>query len=95
MNPFIEKTISVAPGVINTLLSVIKDKSNKSSSLSSKSETSPTEFVNENIDKGVNISVKRVLNIGGFGIILTYALTDITTNGITKYNLILMELHRE
>jgi len=67
-------------GLANTALSLIKDKT----------RDADTSFIRESVKKGVSISSKRVLNLGGTGAILTTALFLISTNGPNKWNVILV-----
>lgn len=65
MIPLLNKLIS-APiaGVINTALSLIKDKT-----------ASPDDsFIHEKIKNGVSVSSKRVLNLGGTSAIIGFAI---------------------
>jgi hypothetical protein len=74
---------ALLPAVINTGLSLIKDK---------KAAKKETDFVHEEIEKGVQISSKRVLSLVGTGAIVSFALADMSTNGINQYNLIALSL---
>ena len=67
-------------GIANSLLSLVKDKT----------RDGDTSFIRENIRKGVSISSKRVLNLIGTSMIVTFALMDMQTNGINKFNLIVL-----
>lgn len=67
-------------GLVNTGLSLIKDKTHDAD----------TSFIQEKIKNGVSISSKRMLNLGGTFAIITYCLSDMSINGITMLNLILL-----
>jgi len=64
-------------GLINTALSLIKDKT----------RDADTSFIRENVKKGVSVSSKRVLNLVGTGTIVSFAIMDMATSGINKANL--------
>lgn len=60
MKPILDSVL----GVVNTGLSLIKDKT-----------ASPDDsFIHEKVKNGVSISSKRALNIGGTGAIVSFAL---------------------
>lgn len=83
-NP-IAAILAVVPGVINTVASLVKDKKKDTAA-----EPKETDFVHEAIDKGVQLSSKRVMNIVGTGIIVSFAIADMTANGINKLNVIVL-----
>lgn len=74
--------LAIVPGVLNTVLSVVKDKT----------KDPDTSFVEEKVRKGVSISSKRMLNLVGTPIIIATAITDMVQNGINPMNLILLLL---
>lgn len=87
--------IAIAPGIINTAISLIKDKkkiSNENVLIGESTQPAGTQFIQEDIGKGIQLSSKRLMNIGGTGLIITLAIADITTHGITKQNLCLVGL---
>ena len=73
---------NVAEGVVNTGLSLIRDKI----------RDSDTSFIREKVKKGVSISSKRVLNLTGTAAIITTALSLMTSDGLNKFNLLLLGL---
>ena len=91
MLPIFATILKIAPAIINTGISLIKDKSKDKAFTKEGSEIpAPTDFVDTAIEKGVSISSKRVLNLAGTTIIVMAALADITAHGITKFNIILL-----
>ncbi|KKQ95368.1 MAG: hypothetical protein UT21_C0006G0040 [Candidatus Woesebacteria bacterium GW2011_GWA1_39_11b] len=97
-NPIVGVLLGMVPGILNSAVSLIKDKKAKKDTIAAEgavasNDTAPlTEFVNTAIDKGVSLSSKRVMNFVGTGIIITVAMTDIGVHGITKLNLLLTAL---
>lgn len=76
-------------GVANSVVSIIKDKKKDATS-----EIQPkvTDFINEAIDKGVSLSSKRILNISGTALIVTFAVSDMTKNGIGTMNAVVLAI---
>ena len=60
-------------GIINSALSIVKDKT----------KDADMSFIQDKVKNGVSISSKRMLNLVGTGAMLTVALSDIATNGIS------------
>ena len=85
-NPLVAGLLGLVPGVINTVVSLVKDKKKKADG-----ETI-ANMVNENISEGVALSSKRVMNLVGTGVIVTLAVSLITANGPTKANLALLAI---
>jgi hypothetical protein len=79
-NFFTKNAANPTEGLINTALSLIKDKT----------RDTETSFIRDVVRKGVSISSKRVLNLTGTGAILTIALFLIQKNGLDKWTLILV-----
>ena len=72
---------NILPGILNTGLSIIRDKNQGTSN--------GTELVHKEGANGVSISGKRVLNALGTVTLMSLAYSDIQTNGINKMNLAL------
>lgn len=90
-NPLIIGAVSLLPNLISAISSIIKDK--KVQKEETKSEATTTGEVILNSVKEItdgSISSKRVLNIGGTGLIIMLAYNDISTHGITKQNICLI-----
>lgn len=77
--------IQLVPGLINSVVSIIRDKRNENLE-------SNTELVNKEIADGVSISSKRALNVAGTGVIITFALQQMVTHGISWMNLCVLLL---
>lgn len=77
--------LNLIPGIINTVASVIRDK--KQENLESN-----TELINKEVADGVSISSKRVLNVTGTGVIISFAIQQMLTHGINWMNLAVMLL---
>lgn len=87
------KAIGILPSIIQTIASVVKAKKDKKEAAKPEPETVAEGVVNSIKDAvSGEISSKRLLNIGGFGLIITIAVADISTYGITKQNLCLIGL---
>ena len=85
--PIIAGLISLIPQVVTTISSVVKDKRERK-----EAKTTPVtggETIMESVKEMVSgtVSSKRLLNIGGFGLIISLAITNINANGLTKLNL--------
>ena len=80
---------AIAPGIINTIASIIKEKRKDPTA---SVQPTGTEFVHEEIGKGIQLSSKRILNVVGTGIIVTFALADMTAHGITGMNTIVLSI---
>ena len=90
MLPIFTTLLAAVPGLLNTGLSLIRDKKQKKENkITGEAIADPTELINKDVEVGVSLSSKRILNIAGTGIIITIAVNDLTANGITRYNLIL------
>ncbi|MGV7234624.1 MAG: hypothetical protein ACQ9ET_00055 [Nitrosomonadaceae bacterium] len=83
MVPILAQIVAVLPGAINTVVSVIKDKKKKK-------EAEGTEMVHEEIAKGVSVSGKRLMSIGGAGILIPTGLAMVESN--PKVGIILIVL---
>lgn len=96
MLPIFTTLLAAVPGLLNTGLSLIKDKKAakfvKNVVGIEEIFENKTDFVDDSISKGVSLSSKRVLNIAGTGFIISIAIGDITKNGITQFNLALLGL---
>jgi hypothetical protein len=93
-NPIVlVEAISILPSLIKTLGSVFKRKKDKPEEDKEKPEGAGAQVV-ESIKDAVSgeISSKKLLNIGGFGLIIAIAISDIGIRGITKQNLVLVGL---
>ncbi len=73
---------SPAEGVINTALSLVRDKT----------KDADVSFIREKVKNGVSISSKRVLNLTGTAAIITTALGLMSANGVNKMNLLMLAL---
>ena len=87
-NP-IAAILAIAPGILNTIGSLVKDKKKGPTEAI---QPLGTEFIHEAIDKGIQLSSKRVMNLLGTGVIVTYAIADMTKNGINKMNLCVLAI---
>ena len=67
-------------GLANTALSIVRDKT----------RDGETSFIRENIKKGISISSKRVLNLVGTSVIVSFALMDMQAKGINQFNMIVL-----
>ena len=85
-NPLLAGIISAIPAVINTVGSLIRDKRK-----SKEGETDVTNVIHEDIASGVSLSSKRIMNIAGTGIIITFALSSMA-GGLTRLNVIILAL---
>lgn len=81
--------LAVVPAIANTVGSLIKDKKKDPTTAI---QPAGTEFVHEAIDKGIQLSSKRVMNLLGTGVIVTFAITNMSTNGINKMNLCVLAI---
>lgn len=87
--------IAILPGVVNTVASLIKDKkkiATEAGAIGEATQPSGTQFIQEEIGKGIQLSSKRIMNIVGTGVIVTFALNDMSANGIHKANAIVLGL---
>lgn len=89
-NPLIAGAITLLPNLISAITGIIKDK--KKAKEEAKETATTGEAVIESIKDITSgtISSKRLLNVGGFALIISLAVADITAHGITKLNLILI-----
>ena len=86
-NPLLAGIISAIPAVINTVGSLIRDKRKNK-----EGETDVTNVIHEDIASGVSLSSKRIMNITGTGIIITFALSSMAADGLTRLNVIILAL---
>ena len=86
-NPLLAGIISAIPAVINTVWSLIRDKRKNK-----EGETDVTNVIHEDIASGVSLSSKRIMNIAGTGIIITFALSSMQADGLTRLNVIILAL---
>jgi len=92
-NPLITLAAGALPGVIKTVVSLIQDKKKASAESTAAPAATIGEEVKqiaEQVKDGVQLSSKRLLNVVGTGVIVTFALSDMGVNGITKMNLIVL-----
>lgn len=71
-------------GLLSTIASIVKDKTRDANESSLKAV--------DKIRNGISVSSKRVLNLAGTFSIITLALGDMTLNGISKFNLIVLAI---
>src|SRR3990167_7862512 len=94
MNPIFANILKVVPMLLNTGLSLIRDKKKKEvvkvAGTNDVLLTDGTELIHETVESGVSLSAKRILNFAGTAIIITVALANIEANGLTKHNLVLL-----
>lgn len=93
-NPLlIANLISILPKAIETISSIVKDKKEKKEAQTN-AEATPGQVIVDSVKDAVSgsISSKRVLNIVGTGAIITLAMGDISTHGLSKLNLCLIAL---
>lgn len=69
-------------GILSTITSIVKDKTRDADESSLKAV--------DKIKNGISVSSKRVLNLAGTSAIITLALGDMTLNGISKLNLVVL-----
>lgn len=88
--PILAGLISLVPNLITTISSVIKDKKEKKAI----EVPTPAGAIVDSMKEMVSgsISSKRILNIGGSGLIISLAISNIGTNGLTKQNLALIAI---
>lgn len=90
-NPLIAGLLTLVPSIISTVTGIVKDKRE------AKAAKVETATIGEAFQESVkeitsgSISSKRLLNIVGTGVIITFALSSMA-NGITKYNVIVLAL---
>lgn len=84
-NPILTSLINVVPGVLNSVVSVVRDKRQENLG-------SNTELVQDKIADGVSISMKRVANLGVTGAVTAFALAQMAENGITWMNLAVLSI---
>lgn len=90
-NPLIAGIISLIPQAISTISSIVKDKKDRKAEAKIEPATTGEAIVDSVKDMvSGSISSKRVLNIGGTGLIITLAMANISTQGLTKLNLALI-----
>jgi len=98
-NPILAGLITLLPNLVTTVSSIIKDKRDKKQAekedvAHGTPYVTTGETIVDSLKEAVtgDISSKRVLNIGGFGLIVSIAVSDIGVHGITKQNLVLVGL---
>jgi len=92
-NPLIIGLFSLLPKAIETVATIVKDKKERKEEAKIEATTTGEAIVDSLKDVVTgSISSKRLLNIGGFGLIITLAISDISSHGITKQNLYLVAL---
>jgi len=103
-NPLLVGILTAIPSLISTISTVIKDK--KAIKEEEKTYVKPPVDIIEEPTKNIqtivadsfkeitsgSLSLKRTLNIAGTGLIISLAVADYGTHGLTKLNLILMGL---
>ena len=67
-------------GLINSGLSIIRDKT----------RDADTSFIRESVKKGISVSSKRVLNLVGTSVVVSFALMDMQAKGINKLNILVL-----
>lgn len=92
-NPLIIGLASIIPQAFQVISSVIKDKKERKEAKINPDATTG-EVIAESVKDAISgsISSKRVLNIVGTGAIITLAMGDISTHGLSKLNLCLIAL---
>ncbi len=85
------EAISILPTLIKTVASIFKRKQDNPKEEKEKPEGAGAQVI-ESIKDAVSgeISSKKLLNVGGFGLIIALAVADISAHGITKLNLCLV-----
>lgn len=87
-NPVLVALLSVVPGLINTITSVIRDKKKREVLGDPRNPTDTPEFSNtiqtvKSIAQGIKLSSKRMMNITGTGAMFAIAGKDYLANGLT------------
>ena len=92
--PIIAGLISLIPQAITTISSIVKDKKEKKEVNTPPVPPTPAGAIVDSMKEMVSgsISSKRLLNIGGSGLIISLAMSNISTNGLTKQNLALIAI---
>lgn len=92
-SPLIIGLASIFPQVIGAIVSIIKDKREKREVIKEETQTTGEAIIESVKDVvGGSISSKRILNLGGTGLIITLAINDISLHGLSKLNLGLVVL---
>ena len=80
MNLLTKNAANPVEGIVNSALSLIRDKT----------PNADASFIREKIKEGVSISSKRVLNLVGTSVIVSFALMDMQAKGMNKANMVVL-----
>jgi len=87
MNPallaFLKGAGNILPGLINTVVSVVKDKKNTDNESPDSLLIPPIGSLPETIATGMSISSKRLLNVCGTGTIFAISVQEYFANGLS------------
>ena len=95
MAPGLAAILNIGGMVINSVVSIVQDKKRKKDGEVPEGEElliPPIGSAVRSLATGVKLSSKRLLNLGGTGVIISIAVADYASNGLTVENIALFSV---